>query len=104
PLARFLIQVGEPQRAGGEGQRVELVEERALDLVGQLARRQGVDLVELGTQLALPRREREDGRERERRRARAGEEQRQLDPQSHRGILPSGTHYGQGIRVPTPDS
>ena len=103
PLARFLIQVGEPQGTGGESERVELVEERALDLVGQLARGEGVDLVELAAQLTLPGGKREDGRERERRCARASEKQGELDPQSHAGIFPLRTDYGQGIRAPTLD-
>ena len=77
-MPRFLIEVREPQRSGGERERVELVEDGALHLIGELAGRERVDVIELGPQLTLSRGQREDGGERQRRGARAREKQAEL--------------------------
>ena len=73
-LARLGVQFAEPQRGSRQRQRVELVDQRAVDFGGQRARVLRIDLVELVAQRFASLRQREGRRQQERKRGRRREE------------------------------
>ena len=82
-LAGLLVEVGQPQRARGERQRIELVEQHALHLVRQRRRGLRVQAADLGAHLTAAGRQGHHRGERERRGACARKEQRQFHSKTH---------------------
>ena len=97
-LSRFLIEIGKPERAGGQRERIELVEQHPLHLIGERRGGLRVQAADLRAHLAAAGGQSHHRRQRERRRAGAGKQQRQFHSQTHGGIVAFDTRRIQGRR------
>src|SRR5439155_7944628 len=101
-LAGLGIELVEPQRGSSKRKRVELVDERPVDLTRERPGVLGVDFVELAPQRRSTARQRERGGEQERETGSRREQERQLDRKSHRALVKRLAACGAGSKAMVP--